>query len=67
MFSFLYPWRTPEHLWLLVFSRGYKMETLARNGIKKCLIARLYFNLTVNFEDFTCIKMNLKSVTSGVH
>ena len=57
MFSFLYPLKTPENFSFLVFS----------GGIKRKHWPRFYFNLTVNFEDFTNMKMNLKSITSGVH
>ena len=33
----LYPLKTPENFWFSGVFRGYKMETLARNGFKKLL------------------------------
>ena len=35
----IYPVKTPENLWFSCVFRGYKMGTLAGNGLEKCLLS----------------------------
>ena len=37
-FPILYPLKTPENLWFLVFSGGYKMGTLVRDGLTNIFV-----------------------------
>ena len=38
----LYPLKTPENLWFSEVFRGYKMGTLARNGLRSASGLQLY-------------------------
>ena len=40
-FPSLHPLKTRENLWFSVVLRGYKMETLARNGLKTICVLTL--------------------------
>ena len=52
----LYPLKTPDNQRVSVFFRGYKMGTLARNGLKKDIEMTLSV-FTGNFEQvFSCLE-----------
>ena len=47
----LYHLKTPENLWFSGVFRGYKMGTLARNGLKEGKIAHI-----LNIFSYTCFE-----------
>ena len=49
----LYPLKTPENQRLSGVFRGYKIETLARNGLKKILnklLTKIVWEITLSFS-----------------
>ena len=48
--SILYPLKTPENLWFSGVFRGYKMGTLARNGLR----ALKFYSLSCDYKLNLC-------------